>query len=538
MDISSIEYKKSTVDIIFFDKKYQIPKYQRPFAWNKEKAEKFWNDIVCEEGDYFMGTIVLNKHNSIHEIVDGQQRITTISLFFFALYLNYKDSVDEATAKMHIYKYLKTSTIKSESQLLTLSKNNFSFYNNLLEIKTKDDLANIVADNKSNKNILEIVNYFIGKINENKKTDPNLEKIRLADMLEKFTKKVFFFEITVTDYKQASKLFEVLNNRGVNLVKSDLVRNYLLSEAERQKFQEEEINWDGIEDNISGVNLEKFIRYSSILLSKKDDLYERVIEYTENHSSKTSIDLLSDLSKIYKKIIDPSFSDDDFENKLLTELDILGVTQAHSILLAGYNKFNNEDIRELLQLIVNFSFRYSTICGKNPNKLEKKYSDLAYEVFNNSLSLDEVKKQIIELSPSDDEFMKSFVSKNFKNTIFPRYILGKIENFISSEEKIIDFPAVHLEHIMPKKIDKWIEEDGEVGKYYDKYVNNIGNMVLLSKSINTAIKNNIFSIKREKYDGSEINLVGDIKAKKKWNEEEIKWNGNRYYEHAKNIWKI
>jgi hypothetical protein len=133
--------------------------------------------------------------------------------------------------------------------------------------------------------------------------------------------------------------------------------------------------------------------------------------------------------------------------------------------------------------IIYFTFRYSTICGKNPNKLEKKYSELAHKIYNDGILLEDVKNKILELNIMEADFDKNFTDKNFKNTKFPRYILGKIENYISSEEKIIDFSAVHLEHVMPKKIDKWISIEPACLDVYNKYIDNIGNMVLLSKKL-------------------------------------------------------
>lgn len=534
-----IEYQKPTIQTLFSNRAYKIPKYQRPFSWNVDKAEKFWDDIFNELEDYFLGTIVLNGENGNFEVIDGQQRITTISLFFLALYLFYKKNIDAGEARTHIYKYLKTGNLRDEYRILTLSKNNDEFYNKILKIDSVENLSHLCPENNSNKNILSIVNKFLEKFESDSVEDKNLEKNRLVEILEKFEKKVFFIEINVPDYKQASKLFEVLNNRGTDLTKSDLVRNYLLSMAEEQQYVDAYKVWRDVENNVGIDNLEKFFRYSSLLMSLNDDLYERIIEKTERSSAKVSIDLLYKLSLVYKKILDPSsYAENEKEVGLLEELKILNVTQSHSILLAGYFKFSSEEILKLIRYVVNFTFRYSTICGKNPNKLEKQYADIAYKIFNNNLNFDEIKEELVDLNPTDVTFDESFKLREFKSTKLPRYILSKIENFISSEEKNLDQASVHLEHIMPKKIDKWIEKDRIYLDIYSKYIDNIGNMTLLSKKINTSIKNSLFKIKKESYGDSEINIIADIKNKNKWFEEEIIWNLNRYLNYSKEIWKI
>ena len=191
MKINLIDYQKPTIEVLFTNRKYRVPKFQRPFSWNKDKAEKFWDDIFNEEEDYFMGTIVLSKRNGCFEIIDGQQRITTISLFFLALYLFYKKAVSEGDAKSYIYKYLKSGTLRDNYQVLSLSKKNEKFYSNLLNISSLESLDSMSTDSNSNQDILSIVKLFIGKLNEKKSDDKNLEKSRLTDILEKVEKCVF-----------------------------------------------------------------------------------------------------------------------------------------------------------------------------------------------------------------------------------------------------------------------------------------------------------------------------------------------------------
>ena len=97
---------------------------------------------------------------------------------------------------------------------------------------------------------------------------------------------------------------------------------------------------------------------------------------------------------------------------------------------------------------------------------------------------------------------------------------------------------MHLEHIMPKKIEKWEKENIIFIDLHKRYLHNIGNMTLLSEKINTSIKNNVFSIKQQSYEKSEINLITDITSKSVWKETEILENQKRYYNYAAEIWKI
>jgi len=530
-------------------KRYVIPRYQRAFSWEKGNAEKLWKDISnilqSDDEDYFIGSIVLSQSDKtpIIEVIDGQQRLTALSLLILALFLEY-NKIDSKKATTHILKYLKIGDIDDEYEILTLSRTNLKLFGQLINIETKEEFERFKNDNykseiKSNKNLIDILDYFIKKVHENESSDENLEKTRLNNLLKSIRDNIFFIRIKVPDYAQASKLFEVLNNRGVDLTKADLIKNYLFSLSEQQSslvFVEED--WNKLEDNINIDKFEQFFRYFSLIYSKEDDIYLRMENCISNKSARTVSDLIVKHSNTYKKLLDSSYSDNDEESELLDELKILGVTQYYSFMMSAYSTFNIDEIINLLQFMIKFTFRYSTICGKNPNKVENLYGDLAYTINLGTTSINDIKTEIIKLNPTDEEFKINFNNKEFKSTKIPRYILGKIENHISSDEKVIDFESVHLEHIMPKKIEKWILEDGNYKELHQKYLNNIGNMVLLSEKINTSIKNKIFSEKIISYSNSEINLMKNIKSLSEWKENEILLNRDRHYSYVKDIWKL
>lgn len=525
--------------------KYVIPKYQRAYAWKKDNAEKLWEDITRNEGkdDYFIGTMVLSQAEDAFEIevIDGQQRLTTVSLLLFALYLHYYE-IDESKAIKHILSYLKVGDIDDEYEVLTLSKINLEFFRKLLEQQSLEKYKkyrekNYKTENKSNKYIFDVLDYFLNIILEKKESDRNLEIVRLNDILKLVRNNIFFLTLKVTDYAEASKLFEVLNNRGVDLTKADLIKNHLFSVAEKQSsISSVEKSWEKLQNNISIEKLEQFFRYFSLVYSKEDDLYIRMENTIKTKSAKTVSDLIYKSSEEYKKFIDPNFSDEDRENNLLEELKILGVSQFYTLILSTYNNISTEEKLDLLEFIVNFTFRYSTICGKNPNKLESLYADLAYEFNIGNKSLNDIKNEISLLNPSRVEFENAFREKEFKTTKIPRYILGKIENYISSDEKKVDFQSVHLEHIMPKQISEWKKVDNKYVKLHQKYLNKLGNMTLLSEKINTSIKNSFFDKKVEKYNDSEINIINEIRQLDSWDEDAIKNNTTRYLEKANEIW--
>ncbi len=547
MNIGDIDEKKQTAAALFSNgRKYHIPKYQRAFAWSESNVEKFWSDIFSTgtSDDYFMGTIVLSHENGHMNVIDGQQRLTVISLFFKALYILAKENLPDSSSypDKKIDKFLTDTEEDDEEeyQIMTLGRNNNDFYGQLLKAKSFADINILEPETVSNKRLLKVLRFFVDKLREESEVDEHLEKQRIAGYLKSVKQRVFVLEISVPNSTQASKLFEVLNNRGVDLTKADLIRNYLLSKAESQNlFEDVEKNWNDIESNVGLDNIEKFFRYSSLAVSEKKDLYERVTEFTELSSSKTSSEFFLEMSNIYKKVTSPEdWVEESDLSASLTKFNMLGVTQALSVLMIAYSKFEIDDFNKVVKHITNFTFRYSIIAGANPNKLESLYSELAYTLKNTaSITVENIFEKINTLWIDDVEFSKKFHNKSFKSTKIPRYILWEFERTISTEEKDIVFEAVHLEHIMPKNCTKWLTADSLYSKeFHASNLNKIGNMILLSEKINTTIKNSIFSEKKNAYDASEINMVTFVKEKELWDLNSINENAERYISAALSIW--
>lgn len=539
MDISQIEPNKKTLRQLFVgdNKTIIIPKYQRPFSWDETNAEKFFDDIFTNKQDsYFLGSILLNEKDGIYEVIDGQQRITTCSLFLFILFLYYKNISPEGGSE-DILLFLKSGELSRKNNTLVLNRINNDIYTKIFTIQKIEELKSFSFDNDSNKNILNIVDLFYSKLLKDKINDNHLEKERVEKIFKYFSEKVFFISIISKDTRQASRLFEILNNRGADLTETDLVRNYLLLKSDEQNYPQGLSNWQIIEDKVGIDNLEQFFRYTSFLISNQSSIYERIYEYTSKNSSKSTIEFLLELVDSYLQINEPASFNESEESSYLENLNLFGVSQIRPILLAASKKFKKEDYLSLIKIFENFIFRYSVICGKNPNKIEHFSKDTSIKIFNLELDYRTVIDQIKDLDPKEEEFSFSFKNKTFKNNKVPRYIINKIEEKISTGDKGVINDSVHLEHIMPKKIDYWQKNDNYYTKeFHEKYLNNIGNMVLLHKSINTSIKNKIFFEKKNKYEG-DINLLADIKLKKDWKESEILWNIERYFIHAKEIWK-
>ena len=217
--------------------KYVIPKYQREYAWKREQVEELLNDLLENQEGYFLGTILcVNKttdtlEENPLEIIDGQQRLTTISLFYAAIYKRYSemdDDDDEFKAeKVNLKNRLMIKYKKNEPKvILSTQNNNFEDYKAILkEIGIYKDPAFKKPSNLGNRRLYKIYNYILKRLSY-------MSDDEIKSFLDEINSAVIV-KIEVNNYSDAYTLFESLNNRGLPLSAMDLIKNKLLSEIDR-----------------------------------------------------------------------------------------------------------------------------------------------------------------------------------------------------------------------------------------------------------------------------------------------------------------
>jgi len=270
-------------------KRYKIPEFQRDFSWRTENWEDLWQDIIDiyddKEAVHYMGAIVLQNttDKKTFIVVDGQQRITTLSLFVLAIVKNLKDLVSEGidveNNKERIKKILDNYIgEKSISDLyykskLTLNENNDSFYQSrILEFKEPVNYAKL---RDSEKLIYDSYKFFCDKIATHFSDELNGKT--LGEFIEKTLDGLVFIQITVDDDLSAYTVFETLNARGVELTTTDLLKNYLFALVAPlgktgSEFKILKENWQTITDI---VGLSKFPSFLRFYLNSKQNIVRK-----------------------------------------------------------------------------------------------------------------------------------------------------------------------------------------------------------------------------------------------------------------------
>ncbi len=568
--------KYTIADIFSIDKqiKYIIPKYQREFTWTKEDWEDLLNDIDESDGSHFIGSIIcINKGVDVLqvaelEVVDGQQRLSTISLLYCAIYSLLKNSnlEEDEDLKNELWN-LKSRLIqkqnKSELKLeLSHQNNNFSDYQAVLtEIGILDFSDN--TQNRGNRRIFKAFRYFIERLEK-------LDKPRLVDLLTKINN-TLLVKIEVSSHSDAFMLFESLNNRGVPLSAIDLIKNKMLAELEKKDKMSIDTafsKWNTIINNLPDYPIqERFLRqfYNAFKYNpdiKVDGIPRatkssiiKIYETLITRDPDSIFDKLYSHSAIYHNLIFYKKTEVSSEFLDLTselrDLDNVKAAPAYAFLLylfAQKEKLNLNFYKDVLNFLVKYFIRRNITDFPNTRNLDQIFIDLIEEMekdkskinmsFINEFLMHD--SRISSLNTFREKMTGNIYEMNVDAT---RFILSKIEETKGTKETFTDFWARDkskklvwtIEHIFPEgqNIPKpWIEmiADGDKEKaelIQEECVHTLGNLTLTG--YNQELSNYEFKKKRDRknkadnYTGykNKLFLNEDLKDKESWTKGDI-----------------
>ncbi len=540
------------------DKNFIIPVYQRDYAWKKENCQKLWDDIkeLCDEKTktHFLGTIVTISYTetpNTYSVIDGQQRLATISILLIAL-LHYidkhehneedKKNLSDRINEYLINKYEKTNDDKRIR--LKPNKNDKIHFDNLFEQKN-------LTDNQSN--IISNYQFFIKVMAQ--------ENIAPSKIFNAFKKLVIVYINLNQQNDNPQLIFEGINSTGVSLTSADLIRNYILMEldvkTQEHMYEEYWVEIEKLTDaDASGSNLSNFIRHYLTLKSqpivKQNAVYETFKKYTREKFDERE-DVLKDLlyfAKIYHYFIGENHNDSKI-NERLKNFRTLDNTTAYPYFLAIFDKFQQgelslEIVREILAVLESVIFRKMVTTGTTQgwNKVFPLLQrDIENEIKKNGVnpSYLEVFKFILlnktgsSKFPTDEEFKNALTYNDVYHTKYKFFLLEKLENSASTFRVVMD--DLTIEHIMPQTLSKqWKESLGENWHdIYQKYLHTLGNLSLTAQ--NTKLGNKPFEEKQTiDLQKSKLALSYQLDDATKWNGETIEARGGKWAEKAVEIW--
>lgn len=537
--------------------RYEIPKFQRDYSWEAEHWVDLWQDIRAlladEDNEHYMGYLVLQtSNNKEFQIIDGQQRLTTMSLLILSTLKCLKELVDSGIEAENNLKrkdsllnsyigYVDPVTLISNNKL-KLNRNSDDYYKQHLVLLKELPLRNT---NSSEKHMRECFNWYYDRIKKEFNTGESL-----AAFIDNIVDKLFFTVIEVTDQLNAFKVFETLNARGVQLSSADLLKNYLFFVVDETKphiseIEELENIWSKIVGKLGEQKFEDYLRYYWNSINKsvgKKNLFKNV---KGNIKSKEQvfelIRNLNDTADLYLAIQNPEdefWRDKPEIRKSLKELKLFQIRQINSLFLSALRNLEVENFRKLAKICSVISFRYNIIGGLNPNAQEDVYNTVALKISSNK-RFEVADFQTIYVS--DLNFENDFSTKEFKNTTrnhkIVKYILSKIEVYQHKNEIDPESDLFTIEHILPENADDtWGNFTFEE---INRSVYRMGNLTLLERKLNREAGQKAYVEKIVLFAQSNSELTKTLPDNfNTWNEDKLAARQRELAKHAKAIWKI
>lgn len=570
-------YPRTIKDILTLNRKYIVPRFQREYSWELVEHETFWKDI-CNQiiisdkqisfSDYFIGALVLVGDDSKDEefqIVDGQQRLTTITIIFSVLSKLFMN-IDEKDLAQSCYSYVegKDGDFKPYFKLENENpkpflQNNIQFVDIHKTKGTENESPNSIEEEK----LLEAHEFYKTKLQSEyllkrfgNQHDYKILLKSIRDQISKF-KTIF---ITVSSIEEAYTIFETLNAKGKDLMTIDLIKNKVFKLLDDDHPDDDAKRlWINLKKELASrgkrINATTFLRhywlskYEFTTESKIYESFNKKIECNKKTYKAFLIDLVTS-SKTYNIISNPQLED----WKLMEEkeiyyslkaLNVFNVVQPKPFILSLIDARNRKiltvnDLKLCLKNIEKFHFLFSAIASSRASGLEGKYSTLsrklrkttnksnALKVLNELYSYFEIK------TPSLDIFKSKFLELSFLNNKTAdkkliQYIFFNLEKSMYDTDELIPYNLT-LEHIFPQSKDSLVK-------------GTIGNLLPLAKEINSKVKDDDLNKKLPEFKKSELKLVKifvkENKSKTIWTDENIIARTTTIAEICyNNIWKI
>jgi hypothetical protein len=543
---------------------YRVPMFQRDYSWTEQEWDDLWQDIVGmmepggEQGHY-MGYLVLQSNDERnYDIIDGQQRMTTLSLLVLAVLSNLRRLVDtgveadnnrrrlEELRKTYIG-FLDPVTLIAISKL-TLNRHNDQYYQTYLVPLEKPPKRNLKASEHLLRKSFE---WFEEKVKA--RFGQGRSGPELAKFVDTVSDRLFFTVISVADELNAFKVFETLNAQGVRLSSTDLLKNYLFSVVHGAGGHEHEMRtleerWEAIVGKLGSECVPDFLRVfwnSQNPLTRHSDLFKAIRGSVNDKAG--VFGLLRDMDRdadIYAALGD---ADDAMwtadQKKHVAELAMYNVRQPYSLLLAARRALADAEFTRVLRACAIVSFRYNVIGNLATSEQERVYNAVAEKIARKELMATvDILRALRPVYPSDEQFRPAFTEKQVRTTTsrnrqVVRYILFEIERQVSNHAFDYDSDKYNIEHVLPEHPgENWT---GFTDEQIDRCVFRIGNMTPLAAGPNRDLGNVTYTEKKPIYAQSEFAITQRIATENNdWSADRIATRQVWLATQATAIWRI
>jgi len=566
---------------------FVVPNFQREYVWGTDEVRQLLEDIYAEYSDtsrdsdseYFIGTIVTCASNdSVNQLIDGQQRMTTAYLVLCAI----RDHMKEVHGK-------EIQALTPQIAATTVDRNGHDVFRYRVALQYEDScgVLEIIAKGEplpngkhSTSSVRNIINAY-GEVREFLEEQCKDENA-LRKLYAYFTQNVKLIRVKTISITHALKIFETINDRGVSLDSMDLLKNLIFMQASMKDFEKLKVQWKKVIDPLDKTREKplRFLRYFIFSNYKADRLREELI-YDWLRKNEKACGYKDAPFKFVGELIDASeaytnfargLNSDGSENRFLVNIRAMsGAARQHLILLLAGRNLPDEQFTTLCSEIENLFFAY-VITREATREFERKFAEWApamRSVRNKSQLQQFVDKffrpEKERLASRFEQAMQSLREESLQKYRL-RYVIAKLTQYVNeralgseTEANLHHFldSANHIEHILPQNPSAAALKEFDLPDEAAEYAGWLGNLTLAEEPINISLGNRSFSAKRPEYRHSQFYLTkllsGSVSVGKntainraveglptfeKWSSESIRMRQEALAELARKVWDM
>ena len=541
-----IEANKGILKKIFSEEFWFIvPQYQRPYVWQEENIQELIDDLYYafenkQNSEYFLGALVLKRTKEEefkeYEILDGQQRLTTLCMMIAVLRDLMKKPQYKWTLSQMIY--------QEENELLRVPSRSRIKYNT--RDKVKDFVKDYIIPSGSTRR-KEIVKFHestnISVANMSKAISVMHEVFAGKDNLEAFAvfllNNVLFIYVSTDNTEDAFRLFTILNDRGMPLSNSDILKSINIGEVGEEDLDEYCESWEYLEEKYN-KSFDRFLSFARTILLKNKPVSNLLDEYEKNiykkgilKKGKNTIDFLIELDQVYDAIIDLNDKELSNEYKNLVTIMKIGLHSDEWIpaLMSYFIKFKYYNLDEFIKRL-EYKFVGDLMSNISPSKRRENLNNIikTIEIINES-NIDTLldNKELFDI---DKNIFRNNINGEVYGKKYTKYLLLKIEYLMSDNAvHLSDYKEISIEHILPQNPPKkshWTKDFTENQRKL--WTNKLCNLVLISNKKNVKLGNLDFKKKKEEYLKHRMDVFNNSKIlldkSSKWDEATLKSRQN------------
>lgn len=539
-----IESKDTDIESLLDGSYFHIPRFQRPYSWDDDNINDFWNDLIANKGDdYFIGSMVVYKRaKQSFGVVDGQQRLTTTTILLCVL----RDAFNELghpDSAIGLHQLIERKDRDNRNEFVLKTETSFPYFQEHIQKFGEPEFdTEILAEEQNLKRAHQIFTNLVNDALGSVDSDPTiLDSLKEKAKFDKLTElrdtilNLNLIFVVLDSEDDAYLIFETLNTRGKDLSVSDLVKNHFTKNLKaRGTVDIAKLKWGSVLETIhnssADLSTDMFIyhywasRHEAVPLKK---LFPVIKKRITKETTREYLDSLVSDAKLYRSIHEPAYewTKNEVEAaRSLSALQLFKVSQPTPAVLSLTRAYKDEKIkygkfRDTISAIEKFHFLFTAVTSsRSSGGISAMYSSFARRLFEAETSQeagDEINELVSKLRarrPSFDEFVVAFreiayTNTNSKQKNLVRYILRRVSEH-NNYKYPCDMDDLTIEHLHPQSVlaNDWTETN----------VGQLGNLIFLDQKLNGSLKTKNISEKISILEKSGYDIPAELHGLTEW----------------------